>query len=329
MKTKSLFVALALSLGGILPMPAISRAEFPERDISWIVPYAAGGGYDVWARALGQAMAKDLPKNVRIVVKNVTGAAGRTGTVQLYRSKPDGYTIGMVDLGLLPYQIAVGPEKAGYDLDRFAWIAAYAEAPWTIAVKKGSPLKSLKDVKAQGAKLRWGALGPGETHWLAALITTGEMGLPLNLVTGYSGAAELAPALMRGDFDIAPLLSTTALPHVKSGDLVPIAVLADERFAAYPETPTAKEQGFPIISPFIRLAAAPPGTSSEVVKVLEGLLLKAIKDPELKKWADSTGRGFEIVRPGGSETARRAIQAYIGVSKKYQKEISAAIQVGK
>jgi len=328
MKSKTLFVVLTAILAAVLLLAPSSQAEYPDQDISWIVPFAAGGGYDVWARALGQAMEKDLPKNVRIVVKNVTGAAGRAGTVQLYRSKADGYTIGMVDLGLLPYQIAVGPEKAGYDLARFAWIGAYAEAPWTIAVKKGSPLKSLKDVKAQGAKLRWGALGPGETHWLTALITTGEMGLPLNLVTGYKGAADLAPALIRGDFDIAPILSTTALPYAKSGDIVPIAVLADDRFPPYPETPTAKEQGYAIVSPFVRLAAAPPGTPPEIVKVLEALLLKAIKDPELKKWADSTGRGFEIIRPGGAEAARKTMQGYLGIAQKYQKEISAAIQVG-
>ena len=187
MLAKILLTVIVASFG--LAAPLSAQAQYPDKDISWIVPFSAGGGYDVWARALGRAMEKEVPKGLKIVVKNVTGAAGRVGTTQLYRAKPDGYTIGMVDLGILPYQIAMGPEKAGYDLNRFSWIGVFAEAPWTIAVKKDSPLKSLKDVKAQGAKLRWGVLGPGETHWLAAMVTTGEMGIPFNIVSGYGGVS--------------------------------------------------------------------------------------------------------------------------------------------
>jgi len=312
-----------------LSAPPSAQSQYPDKDISWIVPFAAGGGYDVWARALGRAMEKELPKGAKIVVKNVTGAGGRVGTTQLYRAKPDGYTIGMVDLGILPFQIAMGPEKAGYDLNRFSWIGVFAEAPWTIAVKKDSPLKSLKDVKTQGAKLRWGVLGPGETHWLAAMVTTGEMGIPFNIVSGYGGVSEMIPALLRGDFDLCPVLSTSALEYVKSGDLRPIAVLDDERFPAYPEVPSSKEQGFNIFSPFVRLAAAPPGTPPQIIKVLEGLLLKALKDPELRKWADSSGRGYEIVRPKGADAARTTMDEFIKVTQKYQKEMSAALQVSK
>jgi tripartite-type tricarboxylate transporter receptor subunit TctC len=324
-----LFLVLLVGLFALVASKP-AYAQYPERDITWIVPFSAGGGYDVWARALARSIEKDLPKNVRIIIKNVTGAGGRVGTLQLYRSRPDGYTIGVVDVGgLLPYQIAVGTKQAGYDLDQFSWIAVYAEAPWIIAVRKDSPLKSLRDVKAQGKTLRWGVLGPGETHWLTALITTGEMDLPLNIVSGYKGVSDMAPALMRGDFDLSPILSTSALEYVKSGDLRPIAVLADKRFPAYPNVLTAKEQGFPIYSPFVRLAAAPPKTPADIVKYLEAKVLNALKDPELKSWADSSGRGLEIVRPGGSDAARETIKNLLGVTGKYQKEIAQAIKAGK
>ena len=71
-----------------------ARAAFPERDITWIVPYAPGGGFDAWSRQIALTMQKYLPKGINVVVKNVTGAGGRTGSIGLYRSNPDGYTIG-------------------------------------------------------------------------------------------------------------------------------------------------------------------------------------------------------------------------------------------
>ena len=139
----------------------------------------------------------------------------------------------------------------------------------------------------------------------------------------------MIPALIRGDFDLCPVLSTSALEYVKSGDLRPIVILDDERFPAFPDVQTSKEQGFNIFAPFVRLAAAPPGTPAQAVKTLEGLLLKALKDPELRKWADSTGRGYEIVRPKGADAARTTMDEFIKVTQKYQKEVSAALQVSK
>jgi tripartite-type tricarboxylate transporter receptor subunit TctC len=312
----------------VFPAPAVAQ-QFPTKDINWIVPAAPGGGYDTWARAFARSIEKDLPSNVKIIVKNVPGAGTRTGTIQLYRSKPDGYTIGMLDIsGLVPYQIAVGAEKAGFDVNRFSYISMYGEAPRVIGVKKDSPIKSLKDVKAQGDKLRWGVLGPGETHWLNSLIFSGELGIPFNQVAGYKGVSDLVPALLRGDFHLVAWHSTTIVQYVRSGDIRVIAVAADERFPVYPDVPTAKEQGYdmrPVNS--VRVASAPPGTPPEVVKVLEGMLLKALKDPELLKWAESQGFTAEI-KPGGGAAAAEAVQRIVKVSEKYRKEIEAGLKVG-
>jgi tripartite-type tricarboxylate transporter receptor subunit TctC len=323
-----MFQFLVVSLGillslAVMTVPKTAQADYPEKDIDWIVPFSPGGGYDVWSRILTRSMQAKLPRGAKVIVKNVTGAAGRVGTLTLYNARPDGYSVGVVDVaGLIPYQVAVGKKKAGYDLNRFSWIGVFAEAPWIIAVRQDSPLRSLKDVEERGKDMRWGALGYGETHWLTGLITTGEMGIPYQVVLGYKGASELIPALLREDFDVAPILSTTALRYVQSGDIRPIAVLADKRFSAYPDTPTAKEQGFPISAPFVRVATAPPETPKQITGKLENLLLGAMEDPEVKKWAVSSGRSLEIVRPGGSEAARAKVEELFQTAQKYKKKIA-------
>lgn len=322
------WLAVAVALAGAAPAPPASAQQFPARDITWIVPFAPGGGGDVWARALARSMEKEMPRDLKIVVKNVTGAGGRVGTIQLFRSKPDGYTIGSVDaIGLIPYQMAVGPEKAGYDLGRFAWIGFFSDAPNVVVVRKDSPLASLREVKEQGAKLRWGVLGPGEGHWMGALVTTRGMGLPFNIVSGYKGAADLAPALMRGDFDVAVMTSTSILPLVKSGDLRVLATLADERFPGFPEAATAKELGVPVTFSYPRAAAAAPGTPPAVLKTLEGILLKALKDPELLRWAEATGRGPEMARAGGTDAAQALVERLFVTLQRHQKDITDAMKV--
>ena len=93
--TRILLGALALGLAASLPLPQ-AQAEFPERNINIVVPFSPGGGYDAIARATARSMKKFVPKGVNIIVKNVTGAAGRRASVFMYRAKPDGYTIAHV-----------------------------------------------------------------------------------------------------------------------------------------------------------------------------------------------------------------------------------------
>src|SRR3972149_9117911 len=109
---------------------APSLAAFPEKEITWIVPYSPGGGFDAWSRQIGATMKKYLPGGVDVVIKNVTGAGGRTGSITLYRARPDGYTVGLLDgAGLVPSQKAVGADKAGFDADTFVWVGRGAPEP--------------------------------------------------------------------------------------------------------------------------------------------------------------------------------------------------------
>jgi tripartite-type tricarboxylate transporter receptor subunit TctC len=317
---RSVCPALALAPALILGLVASeARAAFPEKDITWIVPFAPGGGYDAWSRQIAAAMQKYLPKGVGVVVKNVSGAGGRTGTITLSRARPDGYTVGLLDVaGILPYQKAVGAAKAGYDVDKFVWIGRVANEPWVLYAPAKSPLNTLDDLKAR-KDLSWGIEGVGSTKWLFSVLEARTLGLPLRFVSGYGGTGELIPASLRGDFDVWTNAGPSAIPYVKQGEMKALLQFGEERMPAYANVPTAKELGYDLVAEILRLVAAPPGTPPEVAKVLEEAFLKAMNDPEFKEWVV---KSEQEANPGGEKEAAASVATFNRLIEPHMKELA-------
>jgi tripartite-type tricarboxylate transporter receptor subunit TctC len=300
-----------------------TRAAFPEKDITWIVPYAPGGGFDAWSRQIAAHMQKHLPQGVNVVVRNVTGAGGRSGSIALYRARPDGYTVGLLDVaGLLPYQKAVGADKAGFDVERYVWIGQVATEPWVFLVAAKSPLKSLADLKAR-KDLSWGIEGPGSTKWLFSIIQARELGLPMRFVSGYGGTGEMIPASLRGDFEVWTNAGPAHIPYVKSGDLRALIQFGEKRMSAFPEVPTAKELGHDLVAEILRLLAAPPGTPADAAQTLEGAFLKAMNEPEFKAWVE---KSQQEANPGGRKEAAAAAGNFSRLIERHMKDIAEVLR---
>jgi tripartite-type tricarboxylate transporter receptor subunit TctC len=300
-----------------------AQAAFPEKDINWIVPYSPGGGFDAWSRQIGMHMQKHLPKGVNVVVRNVTGAGGRTGSIQLYRAKPDGYTVGLLDVaGLVPYQKAVGAEKAGYDIDKYVWIGRVANEPWVLLAPSKSPLKTLADLKAR-KDLSWGIEGPGSTKWLFAIIEARELGLPMRFVSGYGGTGEMIPASLRGDYELWTNAGPAHIPYVKNGELRAIIQFGATRMSAFPDVPTAKDLGHDVIAEILRLLAAPPGTPADAAKTLEAAFLKAMNDPDFKAWVV---KSQQEANPGGQKEAAAAVANFGRLVERHMKDIAEVLR---
>ena len=300
-----------------------TRAAFPDKDINWIVPYAPGGGFDAWSRQIAATMQKHLPQGVNVVVRNVTGAGGRSGSIALYRAKPDGYTVGLLDVaGLLPYQKAVGADKAGFDIEKYVWIGRVATEPWVFLVAAKSPLKSLADLKAR-KDLSWGIEGPGSTKWLFSIIQARELGLPMRFVSGYGGTGEMIPASLRGDFEVWTNAGPAHIPYVKSGDLRALIQFGEKRMSAFPEVPTAKELGHDLVAEILRLLAAPPGTSADAAQTLEGAFLKAMNEPEFKAWVV---KSQQEANPGGQKEAAAAASNFSRLIERHMKDIAETLR---
>ena len=224
---------------------APAQADFPSKNINWVVQFPPGGGYDAMSRALARSLDKYLPKGIRVIVKNVTGAGGRRGAIYLYRSKPDGHTVGLLDLlGLIPPTITAA-KNPGYDLNKYQWIARMGSDAYTIFVSGKSPHKTLDDLKKLD-RLPWGVEGIGTGRWLPSYLAAKNLGLRFDLVTGYRGTGDSVPGLMRGRLRhlAESRASTPRWGHWrKDGHLRCIVHLAAQRSWACPDTPTSKELG--------------------------------------------------------------------------------------
>ncbi len=292
-----------------------SYGEFPEKNINSIVTFSPGGGFDTISRAISRSIEKYLPKGVKAIVKNVTGAGGVTGTVYLYRSKPDGYTIGQMYGGMMPVPFLKGAKKAGYDFEKFTWLVRVGGEPYALLLRNDSKYKTLKDLQ-QGKRITWGVESIGAGRWFDAFIAAAELGIPFDVVSGYRGTGESLPGLLRGDYDVflQPIDHPSVVPYLKTKEIRPLLDLAGKRSTNAPDVPTAKESGYDFTLASSRHMAAPPGTPADRAKILETALLKAMTDKEFTDFLLKSGL---ILDPGDAKRAKEDIAVRAGLYRKY------------
>src|SRR5882672_7857867 len=288
----------------ILPRIAHSAAAFPAKNIQFVIPYAPGGGFDVYVRVIAPVMEKFLPNKVNIVPINVASGGGSRGVAQLYRAKPDGYTIGILNIpGMFILQQQQGP--GAYDLSKFSWIGAMGEGErYVISVGNNSPLKTFADLKALSAKrpVKLSVTGPEGTAYAATLIGAQLLGLKTQLITGYKGSVDYVVAAIRGDSDAVIAAIPTTMRFVRGGQ---VRVLASfEAHSSIPGVPDATALGQPELDNIAveRLIAAPPGVPPEIQNILSAALAKALADPTVVKWAKDNDIVMKPRTP--QETAR-------------------------
>ena len=274
----------------VLAAPRIARAapaDFPNKNIQFIIPYAPGGGFDIYVRLVTPVMEKYLPRKVSIVPLNVASGAGSRGVAQAYRARPDGYSITILNIpGMFILQAQQG--TTAFDLNRFTWIGAMGEGEkYFISVGQNSPLKTFDDLKRLSAQrpVKLSVTGPEGTAYMAAVVGSQLMGLRTQLITGYRGSADYVVAAVRGDSDAVVAALPTTFRFRRGNQLRPLASF--ETKSSVPGIPDATSLGKPELDLIRveRLVAAPPGTPAEAVNILSAALGKALVDPVVTKWA--------------------------------------------
>ncbi len=281
---KSLLVPLC-SLMLAAAFPAAAAEPYPNKPIRLIVPYAAGGGTDVMARAFAQRLASAL--SVQIVVENRTGAGGNIAASAVAKAAPDGYTLFFGAAGPL----AVNPalyDKLPFDpVKDFAPIGLVGSMALFLTVPASMPVKSVKDLvalaKAKPGQLNYASAGIGGTTHLAMEVLKTETGANLTHVP-YKGTAAGVADMLGGNIQVIFDAWTSTSPHVESGKLKYLAVSTSARSTLAPQVPTMAESGFPGFNVFVWYGIlAPAGTPSEVVDKLGRETLKVMAQPELKE----------------------------------------------
>ena len=302
-----------------LPVRAVAApAPYPTKDITWIIPYAAGGGYDTLVRRIAPVMQKYLPRKVNFVPLNMAASGGGKALNTIYRGRPDGYTIGLFGVpGLFLLQQQMG---GNLDPNKFTWIGQLGPAEhYGIGVKASSPLKNVADLRATGAKrpVTFASTGPDGTGYMTTIIATKVLGINSKLITGYRGSNDYLVAMIRGDSDavIAPI--PILRPYTQQ-NLVKI-IASFEPKSTVPGVQDAAALGHPELSQVVidRLVAAPPGTPAHVKATLQTALDKAVRDPEVVAWAKGLGIDWNIPAPGQAEAVLREQAALFNTWKKY------------
>jgi tripartite-type tricarboxylate transporter receptor subunit TctC len=267
---------------GIVPAGA---QNYPARQITVIVPFAAGGPTDVVARIVGDHMSKTLGQT--LVIENMLGAGGTTASTRAMRAAPDGYTIIMGHMGTHAASVALYP-KLQYDpRTDFDPIGMVAGTPILVLAKKDFPAKDLKEfvayVKANEKTLNLAHAGVGSVSFTTCLLLNAIIGVKPTTIP-FNGTGPSMNALVGGQVDYMCDQIVNAVPQVKGGTIKAYAIATPERNPSLPDVPTTKEAGLPEFEASAWNALfAPKGTPQAVVDKLSDALAKALDDEGVRK----------------------------------------------
>jgi tripartite-type tricarboxylate transporter receptor subunit TctC len=282
--TLSTLVTLMVVAGLTLP-GGVQGGTFPEkgRAITLINAYPAGGGSDVTHRMLAVILEKELGTPVQVV--NKPGAGGQVGYTELARSRPDGYTIGGLNLPTVITTYFDSSRQAVFSRKSFDYLAMQDIDPGLIAVKADSPYKTLKDLidaaRANPGKIRTTTAGILSDDHIAAMKTERIAGVKFAIVH-FDGSAPGRTAVAGGHVEAYYGNVTDIQPVAASGQLRILAVMDPQRVKFFPEVKTAEEQGYKIYSGVHRGVAMPAGAPKEVRDVLIEALRKSITSEEYR-----------------------------------------------
>lgn len=271
----------------LVAMPSIARAQgkFPDRPITLVVPFAAGGSTDIVSRLVGQKMSELLGQNV--VIENRAGAGGNTGSRGVASAPPDGYTILMGTISTHALNTAV-MKKMPYDpITDFEPVSLLAVVPNVMVVNPQFPAKTVKEcidiLKANPGKYSYASSGNGTPLHLSGELFKTMAGVDMQHVP-YRGAG---PALNDVVANVVPIMFDnlpSSAGHIKQGTLRGLAVLGKERAASFPELPTMAEAGLPGYETYTWNALfAPAKTPKDIVAALNKAANDALKDATVKQ----------------------------------------------
>jgi tripartite-type tricarboxylate transporter receptor subunit TctC len=271
--------------------------DYPTRPINIIIPYGAGASSDVGARIVASIAEK--PIGQPIVVVNKPGAGGQIGWTELARSKPDGYTLGGINLPHL-LSAALDPErKSLYKAEDIVPIISQALDPTTISVRPESPWKNLKelidDAKKRPDQIKAGIVGFLQDDEIGYFLFAEAAGVELRRVY-FNGAADAITALLGKNVDVLFCTVADNYTQWKAGRIRMLTIMDKQRTKFYPDLPTTAELGFPtVISASTRGIAAPKGVPDPIMKKVQEVFQKAMMSKEHMDRLEGAGMPVKIM----------------------------------
>jgi tripartite-type tricarboxylate transporter receptor subunit TctC len=306
-----LLAAAFIALG----LPAFAQ-DYPNRPITFVVPFAAGGPTDTVTRLIAEPMSKALGQ--QIVVENVTGAGGTLAAGQVATAEPDGYTVLMHHIGMSTAP-SLYPDLPYKPLEAFAPIGLVTEVPMTIIGRKDLEPQTLKElidyVKAHKDEVTYANAGIGAASHLCGLLFMSAIDTQVTTVP-YQGTGPALTDLVGGQVDFMCDQTTNTTGQIKGGEVKAYAITTKARNGALPDVPTAEEAGLPGFEVSVWHGLyAPAGTPDDIVQKLSSALKTALKDQNVIDSLAKLGSGPVAEDQATPEALRERLKSQIDLWK--------------
>ena len=298
-------IRLAVAFAALMSAGQAGAQEFPTRPVTMVIPFAAGGPTDVLGRVIGQRMGEILGQTV--VIENVGGAGGMTGSKRVAEAKPDGYTMVLGTVGTHAQGQTLYKRPLYNALSDFTPVALIAEVPIALLVRKDLPVNNLKEfveyAKKNQSQMQFGSAGAGSATHLGCVVLNSAMGTNITHVP-YKGTGPAMQDLVGGRIDFLCEIVSTAKPQIDGGSVKALAIMTTERSPVLPNLPTSREQGLDVQAYTWNALFLPKGAPENVVKKLHDAAVGAMNTPAVKERLQ--GIGAMLVGPD------RQSPAYLG-----------------
>jgi tripartite-type tricarboxylate transporter receptor subunit TctC len=278
-------VGVLLALGGT----ALAQ-NFPAHPLTMVIPFAAGGPQDALGRIMGQRMTEVLGQNV--IIENIGGAGGMTGSARVSQAAPDGYTMVLGSVGTHAQNQTLYKQPLYDAATDFTPVALVAETPIALITRKNLPPTNLKEfiayAKANQAKMQYGSAGAGSATHLGCVVLNYTIGVNITHVP-YRGTGPAMTDLTGGRIDYLCDIIATAKPQIDAGTVKGIAIMTKERAAVLPNLPTTLEQGTDVQAYTWSAVFLPKNTPAPIVQKLNAAIVQAIHTPSVKERMEALG----------------------------------------
>ena len=287
------FLAILMVVAMICCLSVTAFADYPDKGISVICPWGAGGGTDNCLRAFCAALEKQL--GVTLTVDNLTGAGGVIGHEAIADAEPDGYTFGMITWELpsyLPQDMSESTYENYIPLCRVNTDAAAitVNTQWAKDNNVTDMASFIAYCKDHPGEVTMGGSSSGSVWHVAGGYLMDAADIEIKMITYSDGAASAAKAAAQNEITGVTISAAEARSFVESGDLTMIGIMSTERNSVFPDVPTCAEEGYDLVWGTWRGLALPVGTDEEIVKVLSDACAAAIEDPDFVEFMNNAGQ---------------------------------------
>jgi tripartite-type tricarboxylate transporter receptor subunit TctC len=278
-------------LGAIALAPAALAQSYPTRPVLVVVPFAPGGNTDVVGRIVAEHMSRTLGQ--QMVIENIPGAGGTTGSTRVARAEPNGYTLLVGQMGTHAASVGLYPKLAYDPVNDFEHISQLSDTPIAVLVRKDFPAKTLSEfvsmIRKDPQKWTDGHGGVGSTSHVSYMLFSSLVGVRPPMVA-YNGSGPALNDLIAGHYDFL----TDQIPHltsqIQAGSIRALALAQPARSPAIPDVPTTIEAGLPAFQASGWNAMfAPKGTPREIVDKLNAAVNTALEDPATRARLEGIG----------------------------------------